>query len=1319
MQVSVGYSNIPISEAAGLEAVRHAESNTDRAMPCDMVMLFCTARHDQDVLRAAIAKITGQNTPIYGGGAVGVITNDYFGYAGDQVGVACFWLDETHCDVLIEPDLEKSEEETGLRMGKRLADLDIKNKSQSLLFYDAIFWDNNNNIRMLMATHLLSGIEKSLGFFPRLSGAGLMGDHICTPTRVFTGDGLDAHCAMSFSFSDDIQIDSVIMHGCRPASGYFTVTKSEGPVILEINGMPAIPFIDSLLEGAVKPEEYPFFLLFGINHGDKWGEYDESLYASRLCLGIDPEHNGIVMFEPDMVEGTQFQLMYRTLDYGYMKTKIDALFDSLTDREPLFAMYIDCAGRCAGYGGNDMEDAITLQESIRDRVPLLGIYSGVEIAPLGGKPRGLDWTGVLCLFSRRKDGSHNTTIAVDDKIWEHAPVLSDEATIEDALRLSERNAAKVLSLDIKSISIRYELEQKRRSFRLLAELSSSLQQESDHMSVFSSVARKINSSLNMQKTVVLTPTGNDTFTPSVLQGFSSSEKADLYGKNLFLEPTILHPNQYIIITAENNSASLTQLQKDLGLPYFVLTPIVVQSQVVAVLITGRMSEQPPYLSRLGDNDGETVLAIGALMSSVLISQRLWDAENRARVMFDSNPHINFIANFDFEVIDCNPSALRFYGYNSKAEMKKGLLNKINQSILAKMPNGLESIPVSQRFADVAKYGETSFDTILLFDNEEIPFHFDMRIVPYKGSDVIAVYQTDLRELSKAEKDLERRDMLLSAVNAVAYELISVDEDNFHLALRESLGVLGRGIDVERVTMWKNYEKDGQLYCTQINEWCDGVETQHGKEHTLDIKYSETIPTWESILSNEKCINLVVSDMIPIERKQMQRQGIVSVMAAPIFIKHAFWGFVGFDDCVNERVFTEAEESTLKSAAMLIASALLKNEMTGNLIAAKEEALSSAKAKSTFLANMSHEIRTPMNAIIGMAQIAKKKTADTSIINSIDEILGASSHLLDLINDVLDFSKIDSGKLEISNNAINFSVFIQEVAQLISLRCYDKQILFTNNKDSLPEIAIMGDELRLKQVLINLLGNAVKFTNPGGSIEFLVKVSAETEKNITLHFSVRDNGIGISEKNLPKLFTEFEQGDNAIAIKYDGTGLGLAISQRLVIAMGGEIKVKSVLGKGSTFSFTLEFQKTDPRQLTKSEKRHIDELDFSNRRILLAEDIEINRVIMTELLNDTGIKIDEAVNGKQALQMFKQSELNYYDLILMDIQMPDMDGYQATEEIRGLSRLDAKCIPIIAMTANAYREDVERAFKAGMNGHLSKPINIDATKELLFDMLGKQ
>ena len=624
MRVGVGYSDVTDSSVAGMQAVQGAIEQAGRQDPCDIIFLFATAKHDQIDLRAGVVSAAGTSALIYGGGAVGIITNDCFGYAGDQVGVACIWLDGLEFNAFIDDGLLESEEETGIRLGKRLAAHGVTPDSSVMLFYDAIN-QSQGGVYLLMATWLLAGLEKGLGFLPDLTGAGLQADHISTPTKQFIGDSISEFCAMAFAFSDEMRIDSVVMHGCRPASPYYTVTKADGPVILEINGKPAIEFMDGILGSALKPQQYPFFLLFGINHGERWAEYDEDNYANRLCLALDEKRGGIVMFEPDMVEGTEFQLMFRSFNFDYIQPKIKALFNQPDGSEPVFAAYIDCAGRCAGYGGVDIEDAIVVQKAVGSRVPLLGIYSGVEIASIGGRPRGLDWTGVFCLFSYTKSAKSTKGL----KVWrqEKRKDESGDIPIEGALRIAEQNAAKILELDAQLIDIRHELEEKRRGFKLLAELSVSLHQNSDYRDALVMIARRLNSALNMQKTVVLAFTAERMFVPVVLHGYSEEEKSQLVGRSIRIDPDIL--KNTIRVTGDNAN-QLPELTGTLRLPYFISSPIIVRNELAGVLITGRKVEQPPFFSRLSRTSAETVQAISAFLASLLVYQQLDEANEKAQ-----------------------------------------------------------------------------------------------------------------------------------------------------------------------------------------------------------------------------------------------------------------------------------------------------------------------------------------------------------------------------------------------------------------------------------------------------------------------------------------------------------------------------------------------------------------------------------------------------------------------------------------------------------------------------------------------------------------
>ena len=376
----------------------------------------------------------------------------------------------------------------------------------------------------------------------------------------------------------------------------------------------------------------------------------------------------------------------------------------------------------------------------------------------------------------------------------------------------------------------------------------------------------------------------------------------------------------------------------------------------------------------------------------------------------------------------------------------------------------------------------------------------------------------------------------------------------------------------------------------------------------------------------------------------------------------------------------------------------------------------SQAKSEFLSRMSHEIRTPLNAVIGMAQVARQiPDQPEKSLQAIEKIIKASDHLLGVLNDILDMSKIESGKFLLAKEPFDLRTAMAEVANIITQRCQEKGIEFTGNYDDLPDLCLKGDKLRLNQVLINLLGNAVKFTNPQGHIAFNVRVASQDAENASVYFSIQDDGIGMSEEQIGRLFTPFDQTDRSVAVHYGGTGLGLAISQNLVQRMHGEIEVESVKDKGSQFYFTINQPLADG-ECVETLKQPVEHIDLRGRRILLAEDVEINRVILTELLADTGVEIDEAEDGLKAVEMFYNAPAYTYDLIFMDVQMPKLNGYEATERIRALDKDDAQTIPIIAMTANAYKEDIDMALHSGMNGHLAKPIDIAAIRKTLAEYL---
>ena len=368
----------------------------------------------------------------------------------------------------------------------------------------------------------------------------------------------------------------------------------------------------------------------------------------------------------------------------------------------------------------------------------------------------------------------------------------------------------------------------------------------------------------------------------------------------------------------------------------------------------------------------------------------------------------------------------------------------------------------------------------------------------------------------------------------------------------------------------------------------------------------------------------------------------------------------------------------------------------------------SRAKSDFLSSMSHEMRTPMNAIIGMAKIAEHTNDTTKLRYCLATIGTSSAHLLGLINDILDMSKIEAGKFELHAAPLNIEKMLQRVRSLSIDKIEQKSQTFNTVFGKSTHLSYVGDELRLSQVITNLLSNAVKFTPEGGKISLNVEEKRLDNERSTLRFSVSDTGIGMTQEQVSRLFSAFVQADKSIAERFGGTGLGLAISKSIVEKMNGRIWVESEPEKGSTFIFEVELTRQPATEGSLELQggvadTGVENPDFSDVTLLLAEDIDINREIFVALLDGTGIQIDTAENGLVAVQKFKENP-GKYDIIVMDLQMPEMDGYEATRTIRSLDNPQAATVPIIAMTANAFKEDVEKCIASGMNDHMSKPID---------------
>ena len=808
-----------------------------------------------------------------------------------------------------------------------------------------------------------------------------------------------------------------------------------------------------------------------------------------------------------------------------------------------------------------------------------------------------------------------------------------------------------------------------------------------------------------------------------------------------------------------------------------------------------------------------------------VKERTHELENKTATLstiYNSIPDLVFCKDVNGIFTSCNPSFEKFAGM-TEAE----LAGKSDREVF-KIDAEMDQTILSGQKAEIKEELTTYPDgSQRLMETVRTPLIQNNEVIGMVG------ISRDITERKEAETILEKRLEQQELMAALSQNFI-YNADTAE-TINKALQMTGKFMDIGRILL---IQYENRALCYQY-EWCNPSSRAKHKLGTIlpvdDLGAKLTADLSRRLITH---FNLDDNDREGFVH-YYNLEDIETFLMLPVYADDEFWGVLEFDQCEAYVPWTTSDINLGKMIAGVLSGVITRQNMEARLVEAKELAEQNSRAKSDFLSRMSHEMRTPMNAIIGMTSIGRGSDDIERKDYCLGKIDSASTHLLGVINDVLDISKIEAGKFELSNTDFNLEKMLIKITNVVNFRMEEKGQCFTIKIDRDVPQAIVSDEQRLNQVITNLIGNAVKFTPDNGTISLFVRRIKEENGVHTLQFEVKDTGIGISEEQQKKLFTLFEQGDGSVSRKYGGTGLGLAISKHIVEMMGGQIWVESRIGEGSRFFFSIRVEEghyqanplrsdinlrdlrilavddeedvreyflslakahelqcevaasgmeacemidtrgsydvffidwkmdgMDGIELTKwiknkysnnsvvimisgadwteveseakqagvdrfiskplfasvviecicecvntcqnevldhdaelSEREH-----FEGMRILLAEDIDINREIIVALLEPTGIQIDCAEDGGIAYRMFQEDPT--YDMIFMDIHMPEVDGYTSTKMIRALPDPRARTVPIIAMTANVFREDIEKCLDAGMNAHVGKPIDIE-------------
>lgn len=709
-----------------------------------------------------------------------------------------------------------------------------------------------------------------------------------------------------------------------------------------------------------------------------------------------------------------------------------------------------------------------------------------------------------------------------------------------------------------------------------------------------------------------------------------------------------------------------------------------------VTILYRNTGKPSYISAVARDITESKLAKTRLenLISNLQSGVLLEDENRRIVLTNEE----FCNRFGIPV---QPSQLIGADCSTSAETSKALFID-EEGFVSRIDELLRNKEVAKNEVLHLKDGS-------VLERDYIPIFIDNtyggHLWNYRD---VTISKRHQEELEKKNKTLEHNLKQQQLLAEISFDLIN-SEVAFEHKINSTLRRIGDFLNVSRVYIFED-DVTGSM-TTNTFEWCnEGIIPQI--EELVDVPY-DMMRYWpETLLSEGKIFSEDITELPQGVRDVLEPQGIISLLVYPLYQKGRMFGFIGFDECNYKRYWDESDMQLLKTISNLIANEYERRRDHMALIKSRKEAWEAAQAKETFLANMSHEIRTPMNGVVGMIRALRKTQTSTKQNYYLNTMQRAADNLLVILNDILDLSKMEAGKLNLELKSFALKAALSQPVEVLRPRIEEKGLLVKVHIDSNVSPYFIGDPLRIDQIIMNLLGNAVKFTDKG-TIHLTVLVLEDDYKHQQIQISVRDQGIGMDESFMDQLFEKFTQENRSLAKNFGGTGLGLNITKQLVELMGGSITVQSALGLGSTFTVTLRLEKSSESALHLDDSHAQEVIDcLKGKRVLAAEDNQLNQVVLETVLSHYGMDLKAVSNGAEAISLLEKEQ---FDLILMDLQMPVMDGFKAVAHIRGRMGLD---VPIIALTADALKGERKAVEKAGMNGYIPKPFE---EKDLIYTL----